>query len=224
MYNIASVDWLVRAVGANLALKKLKKFQPRDMLSYTDETANVFQRKYDIYSDSFTKKVSPDQLKSIFNAMDVKVQQQKILKPASHRYENVINFLLVFSSSKDLENLNRSDMHQLEVELAGDQVKPANMFRLATALFYKSSEKCAKRMDLSEQLFKFRGGKVRDGMDPQLSHIFVDRNAFVVDEFLEEYNASKDAIRKIRVVSFEWIIQSFNSGKKCNAKSFQISI
>lgn len=73
MCNIATVNWLVKAVGANVALSKLLEFHPSDMLSFTDETANEFRRKYDQYSDSFTKQVSVGQLKSILDSMDDKV-------------------------------------------------------------------------------------------------------------------------------------------------------
>lgn len=73
MFNVATVNWLIKAIGANLPLKKLIKFHPSDMLCCTDKTADEFRRKYDIYGDSFTKKVSVDQLKSILYAMDEKV-------------------------------------------------------------------------------------------------------------------------------------------------------
>lgn len=73
MYNIATVNWLIGAVGANVPMKKFSTFQPNDMLCYTDEIAYEFRRKYDKYSDSFTKNVSTDQLRAILNAMDEKV-------------------------------------------------------------------------------------------------------------------------------------------------------
>lgn len=128
-----------------------------------------------------------------------------------------------FFLSKELESLNRSDIYQLEIDLAGDHAKPANMFRLATALFFKSAGKCTKRLEMAEQLFKFRGGKVKDGVD-QLSHIFVDLDGFDVDELLVKYNTSKDVLKDIRVVSFEWVLQCFNLNKKCNARAFQLEI
>lgn len=220
MCNIATVSWLMKALGANLPLKKLKTFHPSDMISFTEETASEFHRKYDIYSDSYRKNVSTEQLKSILNAMDEKVgtktEQLRHVRTLSK------NFFVCFSS-KELENLNRPDIYQLEIDLAGDQAKPANMFRLATALFYKAAGKCAKRMEIAEQLFKFRGGKVKEGID-QLSHIFVDLDAFDVDEFLRKYNTSRDVIKEIRVVSFEWIIQCFNLNRKRNVKAFQFAI
>lgn len=70
MCDVATVSWLMKAVGANVPLKKLIKFHPSDMLCYTDETADEFRRKYDKYSDSFTKKVSVGHLKSILDSMD----------------------------------------------------------------------------------------------------------------------------------------------------------
>lgn len=219
MCNIATVNWLMKAVGANLPLKKLIKFRPNDMLCCTDELANEFQRKYDIFSDSFTKKVSVDQLKSILNAVDEKVNEHC----THYAYEFFCQFSPFLILSKDLDNVSRSDMHQLEVELAGDSVKPVNVFRLATALFDKASAKCAKRMELAEQLFVMRGGKVKTDMGT-LSHIFVDSNGFDVDRFVMEYSTSRDAIKNIRVVSFEWVIQCFHSGKKCSVKSFQLTV
>lgn len=108
------------------------------------------------------------------------------------------------------------------MELAGDQAKPLNMFRLATGLFYKTSEKSAIRIDLAEQLFKFRGGKVKDTFDEHLSHIFIDNNGFDADRFLKDLNVTKDAFEKIRIVSCEWIVECFNKGTKCNAKPFRI--
>lgn len=71
--DVATVAWLMKAVGANVPLKKLINFHPSDMLCYTDKTADEFRRKYDKYSDSFTKKVSVGQLKSILDSIDVKV-------------------------------------------------------------------------------------------------------------------------------------------------------
>lgn len=110
------------------------------------------------------------------------------------------------------------------MELAGEQAKPISIFRLATGLFYKNTEKCTKRMDLAEQIFKLRGGKIKETFDDQLSHIFIGSNEFNVDNFLIEFNVTKDAIQKVRIVVYEWIVQCYNKGKKCNAKPFQIVI
>lgn len=105
------------------------------------------------------------------------------------------------------------------MELESDQAKPPNMFRVATGLFHKN-ENSSKRMVLAEQLFKFRGGKVQYSIDGRLSHIFVDPDVFDIERFLIEYDLSREAIKQIRVVNFEWLIQSFNLGKKCNTKAF----
>ncbi|KAJ6639658.1 DNA ligase 4 [Pseudolycoriella hygida] len=95
MCNIATVNWLVRAVGANVPLKKLISFHPNEMIFCTEETGIEFQRKYDIFSDSFTKKVSTDELKSIFKTMD----------------------------GADLETLSRNSLYELEAELADGVMK-----------------------------------------------------------------------------------------------------
>ncbi|KAG4073170.1 hypothetical protein HA402_002559 [Bradysia odoriphaga] len=194
MCNIATVNWLMKAVGANVPLKKLIRFHPSDMLSCTNETAEEFRRKYDKYSDSFTKKVSVGQLKSVLDSMD----------------------------EKDLDVLDRNEIYQLEADMEGDQSKPANMFRLATGLFWNPG-KWNKKMDLAKEFFKFRGGKVKDSID-NLSHIFVDPDGFDVKQLLTEHKVGRKEIEKIRFVSYEWLMQCFNLGKKCNAKSFLLAI
>lgn len=93
MCNVATVNWLIRAVGANLPLKKLIKFHPNDMLCCTDETADEFRRKFDIYMDSFTKKVSVGQLKSILDSMDDKVCDKTTTKFCHSVVLCGINFL-----------------------------------------------------------------------------------------------------------------------------------
>lgn len=213
MYNVATVNWLMKATGANIPMKKLLPFHPSDMLCYTEETANRFHRKYDCYSDSYTKPVTPDELKSILNAMHEKVNQIHLERD---------NFIFVFSL-QTIEHLNRTEINQLEIELAGDKAKPKNIFRLATGLFYRS-DKCAKRMELAEEIFKLRGGKVKMDIEQQLSHVFVDPETFDADEFVAAFATSKDAMKNFRVVSFEWIIRCFDSGKKCSAKAFHFAL
>lgn len=90
-YNIATVNWLIKAVGANVKMKKLIKFQPNDLLCYTIDVANEFERKFDKYSDSYTKKVSTDQLKALIDAMD-----EKVIKQTSKQYLEMLNLLLYF--------------------------------------------------------------------------------------------------------------------------------
>lgn len=124
-------------------------------------------------------------------------------------------------SLKSIEDLNRTEINQLEIELAGE-AKSKNIFRLATGLFYKTGRH-AKRMDLAEQVFKLRGGKVKTDLE-MLSHIFVDPDTFDVDEFVAAFNTSRDAMKECRVISFEWLIQCFDSGKKCNVKDFKFAM
>lgn len=118
--------------------------------------------------------------------------------------------------------IDRSDMYELEAELEGDQAKSANMFRLATALFWNPGQS-SKRMALAEEFFKFRGGKIGNSVD-SLSHIFVDPDGFDVEQLLTEHNASRNEIGRIRFVNFEWVIQCFNLGRKCSAKPFLLAV
>lgn len=188
------------------------------MIFCTEELANEFKRKFDQYSDSYTKKVTTDHLKSILYSMD-----EKVSKWQSNLTKNILK--LQFVSFKDLEDLSRHDIYQLEKELAGDQAKPENMFRLATAYFYKTTQKCAKKMELAEQLFKLRGGKVKQSIDNQLSHVFIDIDGFDTDSFLNDCNLeTKEFIKDIRIVSYDWILQCYNTGKKFNVKPFQVEI
>lgn len=128
-----------------------------------------------------------------------------------------------FFKHQDLDVLNRNDIYQLETELEADQSKPANIFRLATALFWNPPGKSNKRIDLAEEFFKFRGGKVQRSID-NLSHIFVDPDGFDVEQLLAKHNTGRKATEKIRFVSFEWVTKCISLGKKCNARPFLLVI
>lgn len=71
-YNIATVDWLVRALGGGTVKDKLK-LQPQDMICCTDELKAGFEKRYDIYGDSFTKRTTVDDLKVLLNKIKLKV-------------------------------------------------------------------------------------------------------------------------------------------------------
>lgn len=103
-----------------------------------------------------------------------------------------------------------------------DQSKSANMFRLATALFWNPGQS-NKKMDLAAQFFKFRGGTIRNSIDI-LSHIFVDPDGFDVEQLLTAYNSNRKAIEKVRFVNVEWVMQCFSLGRKCSAKPFLLAV
>lgn len=72
-YNIATVDWLVRALGGETVKEKLLKFQPQDMICCTAEMEDAFTKRFDVYGDSFIKPTTIDNLKLLLKKIEFKV-------------------------------------------------------------------------------------------------------------------------------------------------------
>lgn len=72
-YNIATVDWLVRALGGETAKEKLLNFQPQDMICCTEAMEIAFTKRFDVYGDSFSKRTTIDNLKVLLAKIEFKV-------------------------------------------------------------------------------------------------------------------------------------------------------
>lgn len=73
-YNIATVDWLVRALGGDAVKKKLLKFQPQDMICCTEAMNDAFSKRFDAYGDSFTKPITVGDMKVLLDRIQLKVK------------------------------------------------------------------------------------------------------------------------------------------------------
>lgn len=72
-YNIASVDWLIRALQSDTKLDRLLPFHPSDMLYATDELEKQFDHDFDQYGDSYTEPVNEEELIRLLENIDSKV-------------------------------------------------------------------------------------------------------------------------------------------------------
>lgn len=70
-YNIATVDWLVRALGGGTVKDELLQFHPQDLIFCTEALeASFFE--FDAYGDSFTKQITIDNLKILLDKIELK--------------------------------------------------------------------------------------------------------------------------------------------------------
>lgn len=76
-YNVASIEWLTKALGGTSVRSKLLDLGPKDMLATTPQFEQEFQKKFDKFGDSYTNAISEKDLKNILSKMDVKVSTRK---------------------------------------------------------------------------------------------------------------------------------------------------
>lgn len=72
-HNIASVEWLLGALGGDAVRTRLSDFQPSDMICCTPELERKFQQRFDAYGDSYVERLDEDNLRRIIDQMDVEV-------------------------------------------------------------------------------------------------------------------------------------------------------
>lgn len=72
-YNIAKVDWLIKALATDEPLTKLQEFHPNDMIFTTEKLKLEFIDKFDAYGDSYTIPTSEDEVRELVDKMDPKV-------------------------------------------------------------------------------------------------------------------------------------------------------
>lgn len=73
-HNIATVEWLVGALGGGVALNRMPDLQPGDMICYTAEMEREFAQRFDAYGDSYVGELTAVDLARILDQMDVEVR------------------------------------------------------------------------------------------------------------------------------------------------------
>lgn len=195
VYNIAKVDWLCRALGGNDVRTDLLDYNRADMHSLNAELEIEFQRKYDRYGDSFT----------------------------SHSTVDGMRTLLLQMEGEKLEELDRTELHEME-KMLYEPEKPPNIFRLATALFYDKNVESTHgklKLQLARTMFVARGGRcVQQDDDNLFSHLIVNTDNLDPND-LAEFNCT-DVDMPVRVVSCQWIYDSYNASKKKSVKPYLV--
>lgn len=72
-HNIASVDWLIGALGGDAVRLRLNDFQPSDMICCTPELERKFQQRFDVYGDSYVVQLDEGNLRRIIDQMNIDV-------------------------------------------------------------------------------------------------------------------------------------------------------
>lgn len=109
-------------------------------------------------------------------------------------------------------------MFDLERELHNTKVI-VNFFRLATAYFYGPFD---DKVQMAKLVFQSRGGRVVEQIDTdsigRLSHVIVnDGTTDGISSFQNEFSfVSAEHLKRIRFVSFQWILD-------CNCERRKIS-
>lgn len=81
-YDIAKVEWLLKAMQSDTPLDRLLPLHPSDMLHITDKLQQQFDQEFDPYGDSYTKPVDEAELGRLLDSMDFEVNyiQSKLSK------------------------------------------------------------------------------------------------------------------------------------------------
>lgn len=72
-HNIASVEWLIAALGGDSVRSRLNDFQPSDMICCTAEQERKFAQRFDAFGDAYAGLLEADGLRKIIDQMDVEV-------------------------------------------------------------------------------------------------------------------------------------------------------
>lgn len=106
IYNVATVDWLIRALSGEEPKDQLLDFHPLDMIASNENLKRDFLQKYDEFGDSYTKQITEDELSNILDEID----------------------------ANSLPNLIRRELYDIELEILGHK-NIFNFFRLMTGYF-----------------------------------------------------------------------------------------
>lgn len=79
VYNVATVDWLMRALGGSEKKEKLLALKPNDMLATTATLREELSDNFDRYGDSLTIKISSvDEMRALLKQMTLDKEQLSV--------------------------------------------------------------------------------------------------------------------------------------------------
>ncbi|KAL3869402.1 hypothetical protein ACJMK2_042087 [Sinanodonta woodiana] len=184
IYDIVKADWLLKCVEAKLFIS----WNPSDMLHTSPQTGKVFQQDYDQYGDSFTKDISPDQLKEIFTNMP----------------------------SSQVDKLDAKDIAEIEEQYFPDD-SPFGLFRtckiyMDTNLVIgdPTTHMRDSSLDLLALEIRFFGASITTHLEPDVSHVIMDtKDLSRLNQFKEERRKRQ---RKFHIVTEAWVRECIEEG------------
>lgn len=196
-YNIATVDWLRNSFGGNGVLQSLPKFQPLEMMFATDALQVQFNDQFDIYGDSYSDKITKDDLKAFSSKMN-------------------LDLLPIYT---------RNELYELETELWAPR-EPPKLFRFLTAHFLPVRNNGDSDMDyeLAQFMFTTKAGRIlevsEDDIDTlsKLTHIFIYEHDCDPAR-VNSWRRHEDA-KHIKIISYNWILECCKANRKISEERF----
>lgn len=245
-HDIASANWLLRALGSSRPLIEMPKFNRKDMHYSTPATCQEIRNNFDKFDDSYTEPFqSTGELVEFLNNMDMsvrysieytnRIQMQKKMKiPISlSRLENVmcINEQIQFAPFiQNFPRYLRSEVHDFE-RMLSNEMSPLSMFRLYTAYFYRpDAEIDNDDITLVEFIFRTKCGIALHNRDEiksfpaQITHIFVNESCFDRGKFRAIVDGLGIALHETTILHCQWIRECHSKNKIVCDQAFRLSL
>lgn len=178
--NVIKAEWVVKNLLPDKPLKFTPRIVPRDFLFISDKLKERFERKFDKFGDSYADPI-----------------------------ENVKNLNDIINDMTECDMPTTNDLKQFEDELHDVYFKNPNFFRGMTGVFIYPDTKITF-INIAEQCFKFRGGKVIKEGEDKTAKVFVDQRHY------DNVNSDRETI------SYQWILDSNEAGKILDSEKYVI--
>lgn len=193
----AGVTDIVRPVWVLDAIKQkyLVPFEPSHMYHITEHSRPGIEQNVDVYGDSYTRDLTAAELKVLFDNM---------IHPKNSE----------FSAKAFVTELQERGKGDIFGDLKGF------MFRGCVAQFYLND---SLDIRIAKQQFLFAGGEIAEEDDAEdLSHFVIDAQDADMVKALRTKVANLVGRRLPRIVSLEWLTESWNEGTVLDESTYVI--
>lgn len=196
LYDVVKVDWLMR-VTKKENWKYVKDFKPWECFTRQKSTIQRHLKKYDIYNDSFTKKI------------DINILNK------------LLNNITILKNHHDIDPTN-SILQNVQTEFPQDAHK-----RLSSKLFGSVSQYTlfinifgyfTDPNDAKKYLFIFTKGNCCDEINNNVTHIFVSDKSINIDELSMQIDESLT-----KIIDSQWINDCFDQKKLLPEESYLLT-
>ncbi|XP_071117642.1 DNA ligase 4-like [Haliotis cracherodii] len=193
VYDIVKVDWFRRLANAQRWLD----WTPADMIHTSPRTHKQFQLDYDEFGDSYTTDTTVEQLNTVFDKME----------------------------QNNDSHIEATQIAELEEKYFPDE-SPHGLFRICrmyldNCLVFGDSSTLIPNcsLDLLALELRFFGATLDAKLDPEVSHVIVDKKDLSRLPQLREVR--KRRTRKFHIVTEDWVRACMEEGGLVNERSFE---
>ncbi|XP_062537233.1 DNA ligase 4 [Armigeres subalbatus] len=198
VYNIATVDWLLRALGGSEKKEKLLVLKPNDMLATTAAFREEMADSFDRFGDSLTVKISdPEEMRALLKQMTL-----------------------------DQMQLSVQEIQEGQKEILGTR-SGFRIFQGLVGCLYRENLKTDLSVYKAKfQMLKFvrDGGQwLSDSTAKGVTTVFVIINECLDREHLKQWadNVSKQST-SVHVLKIDWIDCSLREKRRCDNQLFSV--